>query len=670
MSQQLTREQIIEQALKASHVRSMVIERAEQAEGEEDSRTVEMSFASDTPITHFSWSQWRWIDIQLSLEAGHVRTERLQNGAPLLADHNHRDQIGVIESFELDAKDGKARAKVRFSKSARGEEIYRDVLDGIRKNVSVGFMIHKLVLKEERDKKKGEIDLYEATDWEPYECSIVAVPADISVGVGRGFELPAKPISEEPAEERQNPTTEKTMEENKNNPPAPPAVDERQNALAAAREVREWGEVLGEQDAATAYLRETGDKANKDGFMSFLRGRQTAAQTVPVLPAAEEAARQGSPRTELVRSLPRHGSIRSFQGENAAEKAYRFGAWLLAGPASRKLTGSKAVETATRFCQEQGLIRAINESVNEEGGYLVPEEFGNDLIDLREMYGVFRRNAKIVPMASDTRTDPRRVSGLTAYFVGEGAAITDSDLGWDQVGLTAKKLAVLTRMSSEVSEDSIINLGDTVAGEIAYAFAEKEDQCGFNGDGTSTYGGITGVREKLKGLSGTIANIAGLQVGSGNAYSELTLTDFEGVVARLPQYADTERAAWFVHRSFYWNVMVKVMLASGGVTAAEIEDARRQRFMGYRVEFSQVMPKAEANDQVCALLGDLALGASFGDRRSTTLATSEHSRFAYDQIEIRGTERFDINVHSVGNASATAADRVAGPIVGLITAGS
>lgn len=669
MSQQLTREQIIEQALKASHVRSMVIERAEQAEGEEDSRTVEMSFASDTPITHFSWSQWRWIDIQLSLEAGHVRTERLQNGAPLLADHNHRDQIGVIESFELDAKDGKARAKVRFSKSARGEEIYRDVLDGIRKNVSVGFMIHKLVLKEERDKKKGEIDLYEATDWEPYECSIVAVPADISVGVGRQLEFP-RSISEQPAEERQNPTTEKTMEENKNNPPAPPAVDERQNALAAAREVREWGEVLGEQDAASAYLRETGDKANKDGFMSFLRGRQTATPTAPVLPAAEEAARQGSPRAELARSLPRHGTVRSFQGENADEKAYRFGAWLLAGPISRKLQGNKAVEMATRFCQEQGLVRAINESVNEEGGYLVPEEFGNDLIDLREMYGVFRRNAKIVPMGSDTRTDPRRTGGLTAYFVGEGAAITESDLGWDQVGLTAKKLAVLTRMSSEVSEDSIINLGDTVAGEIAYAFAEKEDQCGFNGDGTSTYGGITGVREKLKGLSGTIANIAGLQVGSGNAYSELTLADFEGVVARLPQYADTDRAAWFVHRSFYWNVMVKVMLASGGVTAAEIEDARRQRFMGYRVEFSQVMPKAEANDQVCALLGDLALGASFGDRRSTTLATSEHSRFAYDQIEIRGTERFDINVHSVGNASATAADRVAGPIVGLITAGS
>jgi hypothetical protein len=72
----------------------------------------------------------------------------------------------------------------------------------------------------------------------------------------------------------------------------------------------------------------------------------------------------------------------------------------------------------------------------------------------------------------------------------------------------------------------------------------------------------------------------------------------------------------------------------------------------------------------CALLGDLSLAASFGSRRDTTIAISEHSRFANDQLEIRGTERFDINVHDVGNASATAGFAFPGPIVGLITAAS
>ena len=92
--------------------------------------------------------------------------------------------------------------------------------------------------------------------------------------------------------------------------------------------------------------------------------------------------------------------------------------------------------------------------------------------------------------------------------------------------------------------------------------------------------------------------------------------------------------------------------------------------MGYRVEFSQVMPKAEGNSQVCALLGDLSKAATLGSRRDTQIAFSEHSRFANDQIEIRGTERFDINVHDVGDYNATAASQNPGPVVGLITAAS
>lgn len=92
--------------------------------------------------------------------------------------------------------------------------------------------------------------------------------------------------------------------------------------------------------------------------------------------------------------------------------------------------------------------------------------------------------------------------------------------------------------------------------------------------------------------------------------------------------------------------------------------------MGYRVEFSQVMPKAEGNSQVCALLGDLSKAATMGVRRDVQIAYSEHSRFANDELEIKGTERFDINVHSVGNADSTAANQVPGPIVGLITAAS
>jgi HK97 family phage major capsid protein len=382
-------------------------------------------------------------------------------------------------------------------------------------------------------------------------------------------------------------------------------------------------------------------------------------ETIPVASAATIATRAGE-QPRLATAVKRYGKLRNFTGEGSEEKAYRFGMWFLGS--------AIGIKSAQRWCNENGILtRTQNESVNEQGGFLVPEEFGTDLIDLREQYSVFRRNAKIVPMATDTRTDPRRTGGLTAYFTGESDAITESNKTWDRVSLTAKKLSVLARMTSELSEDSAISIADDLAGEIAYAFGKKEDECGFVGTGSSTFGGIVGATEALKGLSGTIANIAGLKVGTGNAYSELTLNDFIGTVAKLPEFADMN-AKWYVHKLFYHDVMVRAMLAAGGVTAAEIESARNKTFLGYPVEFTQVMPKVEANSQVCALFGDLAMAASMGVRRDTTIALSEHSRFANDEIEIRGTERFDINVHSVGNASATAADREAGALVGLITA--
>jgi HK97 family phage major capsid protein len=258
--------------------------------------------------------------------------------------------------------------------------------------------------------------------------------------------------------------------------------------------------------------------------------------------------------------------------------------------------------------------------------------------------------------------------------VGEGAATTESNKTWGNVTLTAKKLAALARITNELNEDSIINVADDLASEIAYAFSNSEDEAGFNGTGTSTYGGIVGVRQQLKGLSGTIANIAGLVVAAGNNYSEITLANFNTVISRLPQYADTPNAKWYMHKSFFHEVADRLSYAAGGTTVAEIGAKTSRLFLGYPVQFAQVLPKVEANDQVCALFGDLTLAAAFGDRRQTSIAFSEsatvggESVFERDQIAVRGSERVDISVHDVGNANADATLRVPGPIVGLITA--
>ena len=381
--------------------------------------------------------------------------------------------------------------------------------------------------------------------------------------------------------------------------------------------------------------------------------------------AASTYSHSATPSTKADAVIPapaiefsRVSKVKNFKGtvagKSADERAYRFGKWFKGA-----VVGDQA---SKQWCDQNGIqTKALSEGTNYLGGYLVPPEFSTDIIDLRETYGVARQVARVVPMSSDTLTIPRRTGGLTAYFVGEASTITDSNKTWDQVNLVAKKLAALTLWSSELNEDAMISIGDDLAGEIAYAFSQKEDECYFNGDGTSTYGGITGVRSKLRNVDSTIANIKGLQVATGNAYSEIVLGDFHGVMGRLPLYA-RNGAVWIMSATFFDTVPHKLQVAAGGNTVVDIANGGVQRFLGYPVVLSQVMPTNEANSQICALLGNFRFGSTFGDRRLLSLALSSEYKFAEDQLAIRGTERFDINVHDVGSTSA------AGPIVGLITA--
>jgi len=410
--------------------------------------------------------------------------------------------------------------------------------------------------------------------------------------------------------------------------------------------------------------------AGKTAGEAAVKAAQAANPIKPGIPAGSSDKKFIIPVT-----VKRVGALKNFTrpdvgGLNPEERAYRFGMWGLAAMGNDK---------AKAFCAEHGIglnfiesKTAHAEGVNSLGGFLVPEEFGRDLIDLRERFGVARRILRVVPMISDTRTDPRRVSGLTPYFVAENAAGTESNKTWDQVRLTAKDLMVLSRMSNQLSADAVINIGDDLAGEIAYAFSLKEDQCAFLGDGSATYGGIVGFSSKLTTING-VDDGGGIVLASGNLFSEFTLADFNRVVGRIPQYADTANAVWTAHRSFYYGTMQRLELAAGGVTAMEVAQGdRRPRplFLGYPVEFVQVMPSADVNSQIAATFGDHALAASFGDRQQDSIAFSDsatiggESVFERNQIAIRGTERFDINVHDVGTATE------AGPVVGLMSAAS
>jgi HK97 family phage major capsid protein len=372
----------------------------------------------------------------------------------------------------------------------------------------------------------------------------------------------------------------------------------------------------------------------------------------------EPAKRQVAPelangqRIEVVTNpLFRFGKLRAFKGKNAEADAYKSGRWLMA-----TVMGDAA---SRQWCRDHGIeIRVQTEGVNSAGGFVVPDVMERAIIDLRETYGMFRANARKNPMSSDHTWIPRRVGGVTAYFVGESGEITASDKEWNQVELTAKKLAALTRMSTELSEDAIINIADDLADEMAWAFAKKEDECGLDGDGTSTYGGMIGIRTRFVDGNHTAGQTAGVSPfttwAGGTLAAELT-----PLMALLPAYA-LPRAKWYISSPGKIGLLDAVALAAGGNTTREIASGAQPQFGGYPIVVSAAMPAAPTNATVAVLFGDLTMSSTLGDRRGITISVSTDRYFENDQIGIKATERFCVVNHDIGD------NTTAGPVVALV----
>jgi HK97 family phage major capsid protein len=343
--------------------------------------------------------------------------------------------------------------------------------------------------------------------------------------------------------------------------------------------------------------------------------------------------------------------LKAYKGPNAEEDAYRVGKWLWGF-----VLGN---QEARNWCHENGMItKAESEGVNTAGGFLVPTPMANAIIDLREDFGVFRQNAQIVPMTSDTLAWPRRTGGLTASFTAEGTAITESTAGWDNVNLVAKKLAALTRISTELSEDAVVSVADLMTREIAYAFASKEDDCGFNGDGTSTYGGIRGITQLLIDGNHTAGRV--IAVSGHDLFTEIDTTDISSLMGKLPQYA-LARAKFYVSALGFATVFERLVAAAGGNSISTLDGSVQYRYLGFPIVISQKLPTVTSTlqNQVMILFGDLALASALGERRVATIRRSDERYFEFDQIGILGTERVDIVNHDLGDNTN------AGPIVGL-----
>lgn len=402
-------------------------------------------------------------------------------------------------------------------------------------------------------------------------------------------------------------------------------------------------------------------------------------QTIPDTVIMDDAA-AGANVVETIKIPARcrrwAGRLDSFKGPDPEIRAYRAGMWLAAtlcgSTYARDFCNTHGIPT-NRIDLDQGQIQALQqEGVNTAGGYLVFDEMEIDIIRLVEDFGIVRQLMKIVPMMGDVKITNRRTGGLTAAFIGEGAQITKSTASWDQVKLVAKKLAAISVTTNELVSDAILSIANELIREIALAFSTKEDVSGLQGDGTATFGGITGVAQRLSDING-VDDGGGLILGAGDLFSDITDAELMRVIGRVPNFPGL-RPEWVCSKTFYYAVMARLIRAAGGVATLEMEGGTRLQYGGFPVRLTSgtaAMPVSDSDkSQIFTLFGDFRMSSQFGDRAGITIATSSEatvgstSMFDTDSFAIRGIERFDINNHDLGDATN------AGPVVGFISASS
>jgi phage major head subunit gpT-like protein len=196
----------------------------------EESRTIEVVFATPQPVLRYSWDEGGYFNEVLSMDSEHIRMQRIESGAPVLDSHDTwgglGSQIGVVERAWIQG--GEMRAELRLSERESLKEIVNDIKSGIIRNISVGYRVYKY---EKVESGIEAMPTYRATDWEPYEISFVTVPADHKSGVRSAQEQTNEVIIIEPepapvAQENQN------QMEDKNNVNA---EELQRNAIEAER---------------------------------------------------------------------------------------------------------------------------------------------------------------------------------------------------------------------------------------------------------------------------------------------------------------------------------------------------------------------------------------------------------------------------------------------------
>lgn len=422
---------------------------------------IPLALSSETPVERSNW--WtgeRYLEV-LDHTPSSIDLTYAREGLPLLLDHDTGEQVGIIEGVRADA-DRKLRGAARFSKSARAQEIRQDIIDGIRRKISIGYVTDR----NNAVKTQGDGDrlpTIRIKRWSPLEGSIVPVPADPTVGVGRS----ALPLHTTPRQELTTmPTAAATPQRTRE--------DEVREVVAMAREHKMT-------DRLDAWL-ERGLTANEVGREIVAEyGRRNPGHTTPPAPndIFSDIAQRERRQYLLSRAILDVVDNRAdgYEREVSAEIARRAG---------RKLAGNEILVPFDALVPARS-TRTLSSIGAGTGQELKFTEHGGFIEALRNRARVGQLGARMLAGLQGPVSFTKQTGVGTAQWMAEnpGSGVTPSDQGTGLVAMSAKTLMAQTEVTRQLIVQSVIDVEQMIQNDLAAIHALAIDLAAINGSGAS-----------------------------------------------------------------------------------------------------------------------------------------------------------------------------------------
>lgn len=462
----------------------------------EAERTVDLSFSSEHPVRRSDAPGMIYNEI-LDHNPDSVNMTRLMSGAPFLMHHDPTRQVGRVVPGSAKIDGGVGRAKIVFSKSREGQEVFQDYVDGIRGNVSVGYQVHAMSEDEENPEDDDGVENLRCTRWEPLEISDESLPADPTVGAGRTKPETTTEITVTRKKEKI------TMIQTRNLAPDAPAGGgsaitdqeietrvleaEKKDRLRTAT-ILDLGNRYKCADDARAFIVE--GKTSEEFQCHILQKRTNAT---PIKGSAITDTEIGMNDKEkgqysilrAIRQFATGGKLEGLEKE--------------ASDAASKRSG-RSLDSGLRFVIPEDVIRSkfrgegwtrgavtrdMQAGVFAQGGAFVETEvLGSALIELlRNKMQMVNAGARTMSGLQGNCAIPRQTAGATAYWLPEITSVNESDQTLNQLLLTPHRLAARTNYSNLLLAQSTLDAEAFVRADLMKQLAIAKDLAAINGSG-------------------------------------------------------------------------------------------------------------------------------------------------------------------------------------------